>query len=311
MSKSLGGVFFYENRISIITDGGAKGIVHVWIIEALKDYGINIDNIAGTSSWSLVASLYAAGYTPNEILRIVNSNTKKILDYDKTIGFKLFKTIFNHKISIRGFIKGEKFENLLRFYLKKKNIKCIKDIKFPLAIPVVNVKNGQIVYYTNSNINDLKNVCGTLSYYGKYYDDVPLCNNNGDLAEIVRASCSFPGVFVPKIIGNNEYIDGGVRVNTPVKILKEMGADKVIAVSFNCNSNPNSQITNIIDISEQAMNILSHSLSNVEQNLADVNIRACMEDISLLDFSKATVAAKRGYNIVASNITFIKKKLGI
>lgn len=304
-------MYFFENRVGFIAGGGAKGMAHIGVIEALKDYGINIDYIAGTSSGSLVATLYAAGYTPNEILRIVNSNCKKILDYDKTIGFKLVKTIFNRKISIRGFIKGEKFENLLKFYLKKKNITNITDVTFPLAIPVVNVKNGQIVYYTNSNINNLKNICGTLSYYGKYYDDVPLCNAEGNLAEIVRASCSFPGVFVPKTIGNNEYIDGGVRVNTPVKILKEMGADKVIAVSFNCNNNQSSQITNIIDISEQAMNILSHSLSNIEQNVADVNIRTCMQDITLLDFSKATNAAKRGYNVVASNIEFIKKRLGI
>ena len=286
-------------------------MAHIGVIEALKDNGINIDYIAGTSSGSLVASLYAAGYTPNEILKIINTNSKKILDYDKTIGFKLFKTIFNHKISIRGFIKGQKFESLLRYYLKKKNITDLSDVNLPLAIPVVNLKNGQIVYYTNSTIDNLKNICGTLSYYGKYYDDVPLCNNNGDLAEIVRASCSFPGVFVPKIIGHNEYIDGGVRVNTPVKILKEMGADKVIAVSFNCNNMPNNKITSIIDISEQAMNILSHSLSNVEQTIADVNIRACLPDVSLLDFSKATSVAHRGYNIVVNNIEFIKKKLEI
>lgn len=286
-------------------------MAHIGVIEALKDYGISIDYISGTSSGSLVASLYAAGYTPNEILRIINMNSKKILDYDKTIGFKLFKTIFNRKISIRGFIKGQKFENLLRYYLNKKNITSIKDVTLPLAIPVVNVKNGEIVYYTNANINNLENICGTLSYYGKYYDDVPSCNFDGNLSEIVRASCSFPGVFVPKTIGNNEYIDGGVRVNTPVKILKEMGADKVIAVSFNCNKQQNDKITNIIDISEQAMNILSHSLSNIEQSIADVNIRACMQDVSLLDFSKATSAAHRGYNIVVSNIDFIKKRLGI
>ena len=83
-------------------------MAHIGVIEALKDYGISIDYISGTSSGSLVASLYAAGYTPNEILRIINMNSKKILDYDKTIGFKLFKTIFNRKISIRGFIKGQK-----------------------------------------------------------------------------------------------------------------------------------------------------------------------------------------------------------
>ena len=55
-----------------LSGGGAKGIAHIGVLEALKDNGITVDYISGTSSGSLVAGLYAAGYTPNEILRLVN-----------------------------------------------------------------------------------------------------------------------------------------------------------------------------------------------------------------------------------------------
>ena len=48
-----------------------------------------------------------------------------------------------------------------------------------------------------------------------------------------------------------------------------------------------------------------------EINTADVNVHLCLNNVSLLDLSKATYAAKRGYNIVARNIMKIKEMLGI
>ena len=57
------------------------------------------------------------------------------------------------------------------------------------------------------------------------------------------------------------YVDGGVRVNTPVEVLKRMGADKVIAVTFDCNKRPVFSIENVVGISTQAYNIMTHSIN--------------------------------------------------
>lgn len=230
--------------------------------------------------------------------------------------------MFTKKLSIKGFVKGNKLEKILRFYLIQKGIKNISDIKMPIAIPVVKLKNGEIVYFSNSikktndfcssteNTNQNIEIKGLVEEsFGKQYDDFATCLKKGDVANIVRASCSFPGVFIPKVIDGIEYIDGGVRVNTPVEVLRRMGADKIIAVSFNCNGKSNAGINNIIGISEQAFNIISHSSNNFEQYNADVNIRLCINNVSLLDFSKTSQLIARGYNIVSKNITKIKKLL--
>ncbi len=307
-----------------LSGGGAKGIAHVGVLKALEDSGIKVDYISGCSSGSIIAGLYAAGYKPNEILNIVMSNSKKLIDYDGKIGFKLLNTVFTKKLSIKGFVKGNRLEKTIRYFLKQKGITDISDLKFPLAIPAVNLNTGEIVYFGN-NINDKEGFCadeheessdmeteGLITTYGDTsFDDFPTCLKYGDLADIIRASCSFPGVFIPKTIEGVDYIDGGVRVNTPVSVLKQMGADKVIAVTFNCNNKYNFGVKNIVGISEQSFNLLSHNSNISEQNLADVNIRLCIDNVSLLDLSKSQVLANRGYNIVARNIDKIKKMLEI
>ncbi len=288
-----------------LSGGGAKGMAHIGVIEALQDYGIHIDYIAGTSSGSIIAALFASGYTPNEILRLVNKYKDKIVDVDKNLGFKFFGSLVSKRVSIKGFVKGNSLEKLLKQELLKKNVTDISDVKFPLAIPTVDLHTGEIVYFWNKR-NDTRQ-CFIQEKIS--YDDEPSYYTKGELAGIVRASCSVPGVFVPKKIEEDYYVDGGVRVNTPVDVLKKMGADKVIAVTFDCNRRPTFSIENVVGISTQAFNIMTHSSNMDEIAMADLNIHLCLNNISLLDLSKSTQIAKRGYNIVARNIVKIKEML--
>ena len=313
-----------------LSGGGAKGAAHIGVLEALNDNNINVDYISGTSSGSIIAALYAAGYTPNEILRIIVKHTKNtsILDYDKSAPFKLMKLVLSKKISLSGFIKGDKLEGLIEKYLLNKNIKDISDFNMPIAIPIVNIKTGEVVYYTNRisrNINITENEGEKITDYNVkedfisnktlksdiHYDDIPEYRENGNISEIIRASISFPGVFKPKQIVDEMYIDGGVRVNTPVNVLKMMGATDVIAVSFDCNKIDKKNLKNIMGITSQAFDLLMHEASESEQDNADINIRICTKNITLLDFTKSVYLAKKGYNLVNNNIEYIKEKLGI
>ena len=64
-------------------EDGAKGIAHIGVLQALKEENIQIDYISGTSMGSLVASLFACGYTPNEILNLVNRYFNEIINIYK------------------------------------------------------------------------------------------------------------------------------------------------------------------------------------------------------------------------------------
>ena len=57
----------------VLSGGGAKGLYHIGVIQALEENEIPIDYVAGTSMGSIIAALYAAGYSPEEMRAIVDS----------------------------------------------------------------------------------------------------------------------------------------------------------------------------------------------------------------------------------------------
>ncbi len=57
----------------VLSGGGAKGVAHIGVLQALEDNDIPIDYITGTSMGAIVGGLYAAGYTPQEMMRLLAS----------------------------------------------------------------------------------------------------------------------------------------------------------------------------------------------------------------------------------------------
>ncbi len=57
----------------VLSGGGAKGIAHIGVIQALEDNDIPIDYIAGTSMGAIVGGFYASGYTPAEMMQLIES----------------------------------------------------------------------------------------------------------------------------------------------------------------------------------------------------------------------------------------------
>ena len=61
-----------------LSGGGIKGVAHIGVLKALEESNIEIDCISGTSSGSIVETLYAAGYSCEEMLEIFNKYSKKL-----------------------------------------------------------------------------------------------------------------------------------------------------------------------------------------------------------------------------------------
>ena len=113
-----------------LAGGGLKGAAHIGALKALEEEGINIDCISGTSSGSIVATLYAANFSTEEILNIFSKYSKKIKYIDFKNIFNIIKRLLvEHKFLIEGFNSGEIIEKMINEICNKKNIKNIKDIK--------------------------------------------------------------------------------------------------------------------------------------------------------------------------------------
>ena len=98
-----------------LSGGGIRGIAHAGVIKALEENDIKIDIIGGTSAGSMVASLYAVGYKPDEIYNLFKSNYNKIIGESRFHIFNGIKNLIDKKTVLRGFRKGESIEEVFDF----------------------------------------------------------------------------------------------------------------------------------------------------------------------------------------------------
>lgn len=277
-----------------LAGGGVKGAAHIGAIKALEENNIKFEYISGTSSGSIVASLYASGYTTDEIYNIFKKYCKKIKYIDIKNIFKcVFGIIFTGKIVIDGLNSGSQIEKLINKVCEKKEIQNISDIKMPLVIPSVDMYNGKLYCFTS------KNVRKTFSDEVKYINDI-------NIGKAVRASCSYPVIFSPCEYKNTKLLDGGIRENVPWRETKAIGADKVLSFVFE-NEIDEKCCKNLIDVADRSLQLLSRELSNYELNGVDYMVKFKSEKISLLDMSKIDELYEIGYKQTIENIDKIKR----
>lgn len=183
----------------VLGGGGAKAAAEVGVLQVLDDMGLQVDYIAGTSMGAVIGGLYASGYSAKEIKKLLLTEEWLSLFSADAIG----KFTRGDDRSAFGVVWGNTFQRKLESLLWKKRCKYFKDTLVPFRCVAV----------------DVRNLAETILSYG-------------DLARGIRASMSFPGVYMPISIDGNYLVDGGMRNNLPVDVVRAMGADIVIAIDL-------------------------------------------------------------------------------
>ncbi len=264
-----------------LSGGGVKGAAHIGVLKALEEENIKINYIGGTSSGSIVATLYAAGYKPDEIYYIFKKYCKKIKYVDWKNIFKLFfGLITTATIKIDGLNSGKSIKKLIDKVCMEKDIYNISDIKMPLVVPSVNMTTGEVFCFTSSKI--------------RAFSDNTVFINDANIGSVVQSSCSFPSVFSPCNFKNCKLVDGGIRENVPWREIKFLGADNVISVVFE-NEIDNSCCKNLVDVAFRSFELMGKELSKYELNGADYLIKIKSKKVSLLDMRKIDEFYNLGY----------------
>jgi NTE family protein len=247
--------------------GGARGIAHLLMIEALDELGVKPSIISGSSIGAVVGAFYAAGFTSKEMKEIldqlINPKSDSVFDFLlKSDIVKMF-TMFDPQFIRSGFIKGEKFQTYMKNHLK---VSRFEDLKIPLLIVATDYWKKEAVVY-----------------------------EKGDLIQPIKASYSLPGLFTPVKIKNRILIDGGAVNPLPFDLIMDK-CDITIAIDVTAFKAQNeSEIPPTFDSVFTTYQTMQNSI--IKERLKflkpDIYIRPEIYNVRVFDFVKADLIFKQ------------------
>ncbi len=268
-----------------LSGGGARGVAHIGVIRELEKHNIRIDYIAGTSMGAIVGGLYASGMSieqieqtyqdidwadvlkdspPRQELSMRRKLDQSVFQLDKKVGVK------NGKVRVpAGMIQGQKLE--LELHKALMHVAKVNDFD-QLAIPFRAIASDIV---SNEAV-----VLGS-----------------GSLPQALRASMAVPGVFTPVKVDERILVDGGITNNLPIDIVREMGADIVIAVDIGSPLLKIDEPVSILVVAEQLTNILVRRTTDQQINTlgdGDILITPELEQYSAANFLDAESLIEKG-----------------
>ena len=270
-----------------LSGGGARGCAHVGVLRVLEELRVPVDFVAGTSMGAIVGGLYAAGYSADEVEELIlNQDWDAVLNDRPTyrdLDFRRKEDRRRYLIGVElglskrgpwlpaGLSSGRRLSFLLRRYLQPvAHVDDFDRLPIPFRAVAANLATGDAV------------VLG-----------------DGALWTAIRASMSIPAVFTPVEVDDDEgesqvLVDGGFVLNLPVDVVREMGADIVIAVDISEQPEDPEQIDDLLSVVNQTFTTLIRQ--NVEQQIAnaDLTLVPPVQDFGTLAFRQAPEIVRRG-----------------
>ncbi len=190
------------------------GVAHAGVLCALEELGIRIDHVAGSSSGSLVAALYAHGYRYADFQKMVQRFPGiRLSDY----GFPVASSVFNLLRTVtgrgtlpvpNGLLRGHKLLTYIR------NLLADRKPRMNYSLVATDLYSTKAVVFTNH--------AETIEQGDAY--------RSTDVPREVLGSCAMPGMLTPVPLRGWLLVDGGVRDIVPVQALRSAGCDRIIAI---------------------------------------------------------------------------------
>ncbi|MBU1065152.1 patatin-like phospholipase family protein, partial [bacterium] len=265
----------------VLSGGGAMGFAHIGTLKVLDSLQIPIDYIAGTSMGGIAGALYAVGYTGKEIEQIVRT-----VDWQKTFTDqpsrgklpyfqKQDAEKYQFELGIKDFlplgpggaIVGQNIMLLFsRLVFDYADVSDFDSLQIPFRCMAVDLITGNEVVL-----------------------------KSGSLAKAMRSTMAVPSIFSPVEWGDSLLVDGGLLNNLPVDVVREMGADIVIASTVGNPNKERQEIRSVIDVLSQSFNILRDKTLNANVGDADILV-----DIKLYGLGPADFVNNKVVQIIAA-----------
>lgn len=263
-----------------LAGGAARGFAHVGVLEVLDEHHIPIHRIAGTSAGSLVGGLYAAGVSGRRMRGMVQDFSWMKISSLSVGSLNLTKLKLSSLGLPLGFLNMDKMIDFINGVLG--GPVRFDQLNVPFAAVATDITHGQMVVL-----------------------------NTGEIAPAIRTSCSVPGIFTPVRRGGRMLVDGVAVANLPTSVVRQMGADYVIAVDLIPPSGEHQkEPANVVELTMMTL----YSFIRATQNTNDFAECVIMPDIGhigLVDMNSIEELIELGRKATEAAIPQIKKDLGL
>ena len=276
--------------------GGARGIAHIGVLQALEEERIPIHILSGTSIGSIVGALYAYHKNSKKVRQVFSEFMKteafhrmgfQRIEAQKTNyepGFlQQFSKLVSQKLIIKlnahvlGIISAEKMHHFLSVLFKDIHY---SDLQIPFSACAANLLDGS----------------------GKYFND-------GDLLKNIQASSSIPGWVEPTLIEDIPYVDGIIFESVPVQAARNLGANKVIAVDVTKRNFEKMPLESALDVVSRTEHISKNHLTDHIIAAADMSIHPDTKGYDWYEYSHFEELMYEGREAVRKNISAIHRML--
>ncbi len=280
-----------------LSGGGARGAAHIGVLKVLEREGIRIDCIAGSSFGAIVGGLYATGYSADEIEKLVVGNAwKEVLSNQaERSRAPLIQGRSSRQLAhvgLRGFnpmipggiLRGQRLLELVNQYTIKQMIAAGYDFdRLPIRFRAVST--------------DLLT--------GR-----PYVFKSGRMSEALRASSGLPLIFQPWQKDGMLLVDGSMSNNLPADVVREMGADIVIAVDVTSPTPKLEEIRTAFNVYDQCVGLMMKQTVQSHYKYADIIIQPDLIGYSNSSFARMKEILGRGFDSAQARIKEVRELVG-
>ncbi len=272
--------------------GGALGLAHIGVLQWFEDHHIPIDYVAGTSMGGLVGGLYATGKSPAELKAIVNHQDWNAI-IDRRPNYR--------DLSFRRKEDQQAFPSRLEVGLKH-GFSLPSGLNSGYGVSLL-IDRETLPYTHSGSFDDLPipfRCVATNLVTGK-----PKVFDHGSIAQALRSTMSIPGVFAPVRDGDDVYVDGGLLGNLPTDVVRQMGADVVIAVHLEIAPGDASQIQSLFRVLGRSVEVVIHENELRGLAGADLVVNVDLKAFTAIQYNQAGRIMDRGSEAAAAKANIL------
>ncbi len=265
----------------VLGGGGARGLAHIGVLQALQAYDIPIDVVTGTSMGAMVGAVFAQqpdadfverkfreyiqspdfatfgdsrvrqnnAYEPEDLLHQLSREIKR-------------RVVINMAAHRKSLLKSERLLKAIRAVMEDRDI---EETVLPFACAAVDLTVGKEVIFTS-----------------------------GSIRQAVLASAAIPGFMPPVESDGHQLVDGSVCMNFPIEAARKLGADLIIAVNVSADIEPGVEADNVVDIIIRSNLAATGKINELLLQTADFTIKPPIGNIAWTAFEELDQLIEKG-----------------